>query len=151
VSENNDNGLFLKDFLPYRLSVLSNRVSTAIAKDYSDQFQLSIPEWRVMCILGEEQEISAVDIVERTVMDKVAVSRAVSKLTEKGRVQKHVSDNDKRRSLVKLTDEGLELYQKVLPIARDYERKILARLTEDDQQHLRALLDKLDDIQLHLE
>jgi hypothetical protein len=40
--------LDLDRFLPYRLSVLSNRVSDAIAKAYSDRFGLTIPEWRVM-------------------------------------------------------------------------------------------------------
>ena len=44
--------LDLDDFLPYRLSVLTNRVSGAIARHYSERFGLSVPEWRVMAVLG---------------------------------------------------------------------------------------------------
>lgn len=32
--------------LPYRLSVLSNRLSHAIARCYETRFQLSVTEWR---------------------------------------------------------------------------------------------------------
>ena len=72
--------LDLDRFLPYRLSVLSNRVSSAIARQYSDRFGLSIPEWRVMAVLGGSPGLSARDVAERTAMDKVQVSRALESL-----------------------------------------------------------------------
>ena len=75
--------LRLERFLPYRLSVLSNRVSQDIARLYSARFNLSITEWRVMAVLGHERGLSANTVAERTAMDKVAVSRAVSALMGK--------------------------------------------------------------------
>ena len=72
--------LDLDAFMPYRLSVLTNRVSSAIARHYSERFGLSIPEWRVMAVLGETPGLSARDVAERTAMDKVQVSRAVQSL-----------------------------------------------------------------------
>ena len=83
--------LFLGDFLPYRLSVLSNKISRAIADGYEERFQLSLPEWRVMAILGGEPELSAGEVAERTAMDKVAVSRAVKKLLDNGRIERTFS------------------------------------------------------------
>ena len=74
--------LRLERFLPYRLSVLSNRVSQDIARLYSARFNLSITEWRVMAVLGHERGLSANTVAERTAMDKVAVSRAVSALMD---------------------------------------------------------------------
>ena len=44
--------LVLEQFLPYRLSILSNTVSNTIARDYRDLFGLNIPEWRVMAVLA---------------------------------------------------------------------------------------------------
>ena len=61
----------LDGFLPYRLSVVSNRVSRAIAQRYSAEFGLSIPEWRVMAVLGDAAPLSSNAICERTAMDKV--------------------------------------------------------------------------------
>jgi DNA-binding MarR family transcriptional regulator len=80
--------LDLAAFLPYRLSVLTNRVSSAIARTYSERFDLSIPEWRVMAVLGGVDGLSARDVAERTAMDKVQVSRAIARLADKKRVQR---------------------------------------------------------------
>ena len=51
--------LLLDRFIPFRLSVLTNKVSGAIARHYSERFGLSIPEWRVMAVLGETPGLSA--------------------------------------------------------------------------------------------
>ena len=48
-----DGRLVLEDFVPYRLSVLTNRVSHAIAREYGARFGLSIAEWRVMAVLDK--------------------------------------------------------------------------------------------------
>jgi hypothetical protein len=37
--------------MPYRISVLSNRISGNIARLYGDRYGLAITEWRVMAIL----------------------------------------------------------------------------------------------------
>ncbi|HEY0524553.1 MAG TPA: MarR family transcriptional regulator, partial [Stellaceae bacterium] len=44
--------LELERFLPYRLSVVSNRISATIARLYARRFDLTIPEWRLMAVLG---------------------------------------------------------------------------------------------------
>ena len=76
--------LKLEEFLPYRLAVLSNTVSTTVARAYDKRFKVSIPEWRVIAILGRFPGLSAVEVAERTMMDKVAVSRAVMPAAEGG-------------------------------------------------------------------
>ena len=44
--------LLLERFLPYRLAILSHSVSNSIATVYANRFGLTIPEWRVIVILG---------------------------------------------------------------------------------------------------
>ena len=77
--------LDLERFLPYRLSVLSNTVSHAIAEMYGERYQLSVTQWRVLAVVGRFPDLSAVEVAERTKMDKVAVSRAVAELIRDGR------------------------------------------------------------------
>ena len=57
--------LDLDSFLPYRLSVLSNRLSSAIAREYSQRFDLGVTEWRVMAILGRTPDLSANQVAQR--------------------------------------------------------------------------------------
>ena len=51
-NRNGGRRLKLEHFVPYRLSVLTNIVSSAIAGAYAARFGLSIPEWRVIAVLG---------------------------------------------------------------------------------------------------
>ncbi len=70
--------LELDSFLPYRISVLANTISTTLAGAYSQRFDLRIPEWRVLATLGGYPDSSAREVARRTAMDKVAVSRGCS-------------------------------------------------------------------------
>ena len=97
--------LKLEDFMPYRLAVLSNTVSTTVARAYDKRFSVSIPEWRVIAVLGRFPGLSAVEVAERTLMDKVAVSRAVTKLIKHGRIDREFADADKRRSILNLCQQ----------------------------------------------
>lgn len=142
--------LLLGDFLPYRLSVLSNRISRSIADGYEGQFQLTLPEWRVMAVLGEEPDLSAGQVADRTAMDKVAVSRAVNKLLETGRLERHFANEDRRRSVLALSNKGKEVYQDIVPIALGYEAKLLEQFSPDEQQQLEALLTKLSQSQIEV-
>jgi DNA-binding MarR family transcriptional regulator len=131
--------LHLDKFLPYRLSVLSNTVSGAIATAYFLHFGLSIPEWRVMAILAATPGLSAAEVTARTAMDKVAVSRAVATLLSAGRLRRTTAANDRRRTHLELTPGGARVYAQVVPMALEYERHLLAPLSKRD----RVILDRL--------
>src|SRR5215813_15526450 len=88
--------LVLERFVPYRLSILSNRVSRAIAARYAKTFDLSIPEWRIIAVLGRRPGLTAKEIAEATEMDKVAVSRAVARLSASRRVEAEADPEDAR-------------------------------------------------------
>lgn len=135
--------LDLEHFLPYRLSVLSNRVSGAIARQYSDRFGLSIPEWRVMAVLGGTPALSARDVAERTAMDKVQVSRAVESLVGARRVVRTEDAQDGRISRLALTAKGRAIYDDVVPLALHLEEMFLSALKPDERRQLDALMAKL--------
>lgn len=138
-----DTLLELENFLPYRLSVLSNMVSQAIAREYEDRFALSITEWRVVAVLGRYDGLSAREVAERTAMDKVAVSRAVAELMKDGRVLRSTAAHDKRQSVLSLTAAGREVHAEVAPRALEHERRLLAHLDAEERHWLGRILDKL--------
>jgi DNA-binding MarR family transcriptional regulator len=131
--------LHLDRFLPYRLSVLSNTVSSAIAAAYFSNFGLSIPEWRVMAVLAANPRLSAAEVTARTAMDKVAVSRAVATLLASGRLRRTTATNDRRRTHLELTTAGKNVYARVVPMALEYERSLMTPLSKRD----RAALDRI--------
>ena len=72
--------LVLEEFLPYRLNILSTIVSQGFARLYSARFGISIPEWRVVAMLGQHGTLTSKAVGQRTHMHKTMVSRAVSDL-----------------------------------------------------------------------
>jgi DNA-binding MarR family transcriptional regulator len=128
--------LELDQFLPYRLSVLSNTVSTAIAGAYHERFGLTIPEWRVMAVLANSPDLSAAEVAQRTAMDKVAVSRAVASLLREKRIVRQMARADRRRSLLQLSAAGRRVYAQVVPFALAYERALIAPLSKEERTAL---------------
>lgn len=135
--------LILERFVPYRLSVLSNTVSRAIARIYADRFDLSIPEWRVMAQLGRHGRLTASQIVGLIAMDKVRVSRAVSRLASSGRIVADEDEADRRRQHLTLTSAGRRIYREIVPLALEREAALLEVLDPKERQAFDGLLAKL--------
>ena len=135
--------LILEKFLPYRLARLSSTVSGAVASEYARRFGLSIPEWRVIAIVGRTPGLSAVEVAEQTFLDKVAVSRAVTKLIKAGRIDRQFADADRRRSILNLSEEGRKVHDAVAKLALDFERDLLEGLDEEDIRHFNRVMDRL--------
>ena len=132
--------LRLDDYLPYRLSVASNEVSRLIARAYEDRFGLTIPQWRVICVLAEDGPSTPQAIVARTATDKVVVSRAAQALTSRRLVRRIPSAEDRRSHHLELTETGTDLHSDVAPLAIAYEQKVIAGLDPAEIESLKRLL-----------
>ena len=138
-----DDDLNLEEFLPYRLAVLSHTVSTTIAKTYEAKFGVSIPEWRVIAILGRFPGLSAVEVADRTMLDKVAVSRAVTKLIKSGRIDREFADADRRRSILNLSEQGKQVHDEIAPLALAFETELLQGISDADYETFNVVLERL--------
>ncbi len=137
-------GFSLAGFLPYRLSVATNRISRAFARRYSQRFGLSIAEWRVLAVLGSFAPLSSNEICERTAMDKAKVSRAVALLTGKGLVDRAAHPSDQRLLRLSLSAQGQATFEAVVPIAQRLEAELLEGLSAEERALLERCLDHLD-------
>ena len=144
MNKNSTETLDLRRFFPYRLSVLQQRVSQAVAQHYHDEFNLSRMEWRVMATLAMFDGISARDICDFTEMAKMQVSRALAGLKQNGLVAQKTDDADHRANKLSLTAEGKKIYRQIVPRVKLKEREILAHLSAEERGQLLAILNKLE-------
>lgn len=129
----------LEDFLPYRLAVLAGMVSQGFGRLYSERFGITIPEWRVIAMLGQHGTLTSKEIGERTHMHKTMVSRAVTDLDRSGLVSRLTNRADKREVFLSLTEAGRRVYADIVPLALDYGARLTADLSKAD----RAAFDRL--------
>ena len=136
--------LRLDDFLPFRLSVTSNLVSETIADTYRALFGLSIPEWRLIAVIAEQDGITQQQAGKRMRLDKVTVSRATIALARRALVERRAHASDRRSRHLHLTPSGAHLYRAVAPKAIELEQRIFARFDRQALAEFTAMLHAID-------
>ncbi|MGK0305031.1 MAG: DNA-binding MarR family transcriptional regulator [Gammaproteobacteria bacterium] len=134
----------LKQFVPYRMVHLASNISLALSKIYKQKFDITIPEWRVLAQLAQQNKLYAKDIGDLTSMDKSKVSRAVKTLETKHYLIRQTDKSDNRAAYLSLTSQGKALYQNIAPKALQWERQFIGVLDASEHRELMKMLDKLD-------
>ncbi len=133
----------LEQFLPYRLSLLSNRISSEIAESYRDSHQINISEWRIIAVLGQYPNSTATELKHYTAMDKVGISRALKNLTQRQLVTSENHEHDGRARKLMLTPAGNHLRTEVIPKVSACEQKLTSVLTKTEIRQFGEIIDKL--------
>ena len=133
----------LENFVPYRLALLAESVSTAFSKTYAEQFGITIPQWRVMAAIGRDPHCKASSIAEHAAMDKVQVSRAVSGLMVMGHLKSQLDENDRRSAVLSFSQKGQSVYDQIVPAGLDFEAKLMSVMSTEDSAQLDRLFSKL--------
>jgi DNA-binding MarR family transcriptional regulator len=137
----------LERFLPFLLSVASNRVSRLFAGRYSVAFGLSIPEWRALAVIGHANargaSPTASEVAQRSGMDKAKVSRAVGALARRGLIARAVGGADRRQQPLSLSAAGRAVHEGVVPLARTLEAELMAGFGPAERALLRRALSDL--------
>lgn len=136
--------------MPYRLSVVTNTISSSLSRRYKQRFGITIPQWRVVAVLGGSPGLTAGEVASRTRMDKVGVSRAVSRLLAERRLVSRADPHDRRRATLRLSARGRRIYEQIVPLARSYEDDLLAALEPGERRALDRLIRQLDEAALRL-
>lgn len=133
----------LAEFLPYVLSITSNAVSGRIAMEYRTRFGLSVPEWRVMAVLGDFGPHTQRELTRLTLMDKVAVNRACKVLEDRELALRTPNAQDGRSHLLELTEAGVKMHDEIMPLAVAMEERIFASFSEEELTQFRKMLERV--------
>lgn len=151
AADRDDTGLMttldLERFLPYRLNRLAAAVSQRFRGIYGRKYDLTIPEWRVLAVLGEVESMTATQICLHSSMHKTKVSRAVRALEDRRWLRRRESRRDRREESLALTPLGERTYREIVPQALAFEARVLAALGPAGAGFL-AMLDRLEADQL---
>ena len=124
-----------------RVSRLSRLVDRRLAENFARH---GIESWMydVLATLrrqGEPYELTAGDLVRQTMVTTGAITNRVDRLVQRGLVERAAAD-DRRKVIVRLTSQGLDLVDRVVGSHMATERDILAALSPAQQAELVRLL-----------
>ena len=139
--------LWLRDFLFYRIPVLASHLLRETSLVCSKQKPtLTTAQWRIISVLANRPSLLATEISRITMLDEVAVSRALALLARRGFVQKKKNRQDKRAREVSLTPAGWRYYGAVMPRMREQNEIIRGTLSKGELSTLYMALDRIDDL-----
>ncbi len=125
-----------------RVSRLSRVIDRRLAENFARH---DIEPWMydVLATLrrsGEPFELSPGDLVTQTMVTTGAVTNRIDRLAERGYVERSHSQTDRRRIIVRLTDEGRDLVDAAAPDHYAFESELLSSLTAAERETLAAAL-----------
>jgi len=123
---------YLSHFLPYRIALVSERVSARLSVDYGQSHNMTVAEWRVLVHLQHCGAVSVRDVQGYTNLAKSRVSRAVTRLERAGLVEKQGSQSDARLVEIALTQAGHVAIRELLEDAIATEAGLLKGVPKDD-------------------
>ncbi|AXJ90319.1 MULTISPECIES: MarR family winged helix-turn-helix transcriptional regulator [Acinetobacter] len=136
--------LDLERYIPALVTFLVNKMSIGSTQIYSELFDISVTEWRIVSLLAVEHPIVAKRVTEVIGLDKATVSRSINRLEKEGYLCLSTDENDRRATFVELSEKGVNLHNQVIDIALDREQKMLEPLTKDEIEQFICILNKLN-------
>ncbi len=133
----------LEGFFPYKLAVAAEAFSRSLMAVYGRRYGLSREEWRLLFLLAGVEEMTSLELGQRTTLDKVQVSRAAQRLEEKGLITRAIAPRDRRLRLYACTEAGRALFAEILPQVDASAEQILQAMSPDDREALQRGLTAL--------
>ena len=139
-----EDALDLETFLPYRLNRLAEAVGRRFSRVYKERYGLTRPEWRLLATLGQHGTMTATDICAHSSMHKTKVSRAVVSLEQRRWLVRQTHRGDRRIENLSLTKAGIAVYREMVPVAREFESRLLSALAPKERSAAAAGLEALE-------
>ncbi len=97
---------------------------------------LTKPQYAVLVAVLTHPGIEQVELIDVAVSTKATLAELLARLEKRALIYRQRGEQDKRRRFVYLTDEGRELLNDVLPVARAVDERFLCRLNESERDGL---------------
>lgn len=128
--------MHIENFFPYRLAIVAEAFSRQLADVYGGNHRLSREEWRLLFLLDDAGTLNSLQLAQRTTLDKVQISRAATRLDDKGLIIRKVQGADRRLRDYTITEDGRALFQKAFAEVAERAQSILDTMPHEDREAL---------------
>ncbi|WP_118136653.1 homoprotocatechuate degradation operon regulator HpaR [Oceanicella sp. SM1341] len=127
------------------IALLRAREATMrLFKPHVDANNLSLPQWRVLRALAEMGPLDATELSDRCAILGPSLTRILRALEERGlTAPSEAPARDARRRVVMLTEEGAELFRRMVPESERIYRELES---EFGSERLEVLLNMLEEL-----
>jgi DNA-binding MarR family transcriptional regulator len=131
----------------FQLAVAANLTSRALSQCCS-RHQLAMTELQVIFVLRKFGVLTGKAIAAHTHMHKTKVSRAAATLHGRRLISRSKNESDLRESFLSLSKSGHATYEALVPIVRNFERRVLDVIDIADRELMKAALHRMTAIDI---
>lgn len=136
----------VEGFLTYRFVRVQHKLNEQAGRILKRVAGITLPEWRVLALIGDRESTSSSEIVARSAIDKGLVSRTLKSLHDSGLVESETSMRDMRVQIHKLSEDGRALYDRTLPFMQSRQKLIQSAFTREELASFEAALTRLEEL-----
>lgn len=126
--------------LTFAMLTAMNRTAREFAGRFGAAHDLALPEWRCLMALAAQPDASGEEVARLMGMDKMAVSRALRRLEDRGRVAASADPAHRRRRLWQMTPDGWAVYDAIVPAALERDAAAFGDLGPAERAQVAAAL-----------
>ena len=128
--------LFGDDHLPYRLLLLARMIDYETQRSLSQNFELSLAEWRLLAIATSIGPCTASEVGRAGGIDRAEISRALRSLEPRGLLTREPDPEHGKRLIITPTAEGRDLAAKVKSERRKFFEMVMHGLSAEERREI---------------
>ena len=128
-----------------RIKTVSEEIQDSILDVLQQTYHLSEGKFCALIVLHQrgEKGMAPSELAEKVGVTRATISNMLQRMERDGLVDIRPAEQDGRGKIVKLTQEGQDFMEEILPPHYLRVSKLMEKLTEDEQKKLIMLLEKL--------
>jgi len=141
----------LDDFLLFRLQAFLVQARETPARRYRRELGLSRRDVRVLAAVAHLPGATIKALAASSGIDEVVLSRCVSDMCHRGLLRKTRLPENRRLTRIEATERGAGLFGHARDIGRQYNRALVAALSDEQVAALNGILEQLRERALRLD
>ncbi len=132
--------------LIYQINMARHVMMKAMDSVCINELDTSVVQLTALMVLNEQKSCQMKDLAHTLMLDKSAVTSLARRLQDKGLIEKMVSDQDSRASVLTLTLKGRQKLQGGLSLLHDANKIMNEGFSESELDTVSKYLDHLTDV-----
>jgi MarR family transcriptional regulator for hemolysin len=129
--------------LGLRLARTGHTVTQALERALAQEGG-SVPVWQVLLLVHAQRWGTQSEMAEEIGITGATLTHHLNALEARGLIRRWRQAGNRRAQHVELTDDGLELFERLRSVAARHDRELQSQLSDSDERQLRELLDRLE-------
>lgn len=134
----------IDEFLLYRLHNLARVAVQGAGLMFRRELGITRRDWRILAFVGKYPDASLTRLAEQAALDMVVASRCVANMVNKGLIAKTRLPENKRVTVLALTEAGRQVYEHARNSGQRYNTEFAACLSDEEAVLLDGLLKRME-------